>query len=75
MLALGGSLSVTTQASAADADQPSIGVHNISAFNHGIMGYQTANIDRIANEGGMLTHYYAQQSCTAGRAACRLWRQ
>lgn len=46
-----------------------IGWSNISAYNHGIMGYQTPNIDRIANEGGMFTHYYAQQSCTAGRAA------
>jgi arylsulfatase len=45
------------------------GVHNISAYNHGIMGYQTPNIDRIANEGAMFTHAYAQQSCTAGRAA------
>ncbi len=33
------------------------------------MGYETPNIDRIAKEGAMLTHYYAQQSCTAGRAA------
>ncbi len=46
-----------------------IGVSNISAYNHGIMGYQTPNIDRIANEGAMFTHYYAQQSCTAGRAS------
>ncbi len=46
-----------------------IGVHNISAYNHGIMGYQTPNIDRIAKEGAMFTHYYAQQSCTAGRAS------
>ncbi len=33
------------------------------------MGYQTPNIDRIANEGAMFTDWYAQQSCTAGRAA------
>jgi len=46
-----------------------IGVHNISAYNHGIMGYKTPNIDRIAKEGAMFTDYYAQQSCTAGRAA------
>jgi len=46
-----------------------IGVHNISAYNHGIMGYQTPNIDRIANEGALFTDAYAQQSCTAGRAA------
>lgn len=46
-----------------------IGVHNISAYNHGIMGYQTPNIDRIANEGALFTDAYGQQSCTAGRAA------
>lgn len=46
-----------------------IGVHNISAYNHGIMGYKTPNIDRIAKEGAMFTDAYAQQSCTAGRAS------
>ena len=46
-----------------------IGVHNISAYNHGIMGYKTPNIDRIAQEGMMFTDSYAQQSCTAGRAS------
>jgi arylsulfatase len=46
-----------------------IGVANISAYNHGIMGYQTPNIDRIANEGALFTDAYAQQSCTAGRAS------
>ena len=46
-----------------------IGVHNVSAYNHGIMGYQTPNIDRIANEGALFTDAYAQQSCTAGRAS------
>jgi arylsulfatase len=46
-----------------------IGVHNISAYNHGIMGYQTPSIDRIAKEGALFTDAYAQQSCTAGRAS------
>jgi arylsulfatase A-like enzyme len=46
-----------------------IGVHNVSAYNHGIMGYQTPNIDRIAKEGALFTDSYAQQSCTAGRAS------
>ena len=46
-----------------------IGVDNISAYNHGIMGYQTPNIDRIAKEGALFTDSYAQQSCTAGRAS------
>ncbi len=42
---------------------------NISAYNRGMMGYRTPNIDRIANEGAIFTDYYGQQSCTAGRAA------
>ena len=46
-----------------------IGWFNISAYNHGIMGYRTPNIDRIAREGAMFTDWYGQQSCTAGRAA------
>lgn len=46
-----------------------IGWFNISAYNHGMMGYKTPNIDRIADEGAMFTDWYGQQSCTAGRAA------
>lgn len=46
-----------------------IGWFNISAYHHGIMGYRTPNIDRIAKEGAMFTDWYGQQSCTAGRAA------
>jgi len=46
-----------------------IGWANVSAYNHGIMGYKTPNIDRLAKEGAMFTDWYAQQSCTAGRAA------
>jgi arylsulfatase A-like enzyme len=46
-----------------------IGWWNTSAYNRGQMGYQTPNIDRIADEGAMFTDLYAQQSCTAGRAA------
>jgi len=46
-----------------------IGWANISKYNHGMMGYKTPNIDRIAEEGAMFTDWYAQQSCTAGRAA------
>ena len=45
-----------------------IGIWNISKFSNGMMGYRTPNIDRVANEGGLFTDYYAQQSCTAGRA-------
>jgi arylsulfatase len=46
-----------------------VGVWNVSAYNRGMMGYRTPNIDRIAREGAMFTDAYAQQSCTAGRAA------
>src|SRR3974390_3385399 len=46
-----------------------IGWANISAYNLGVMGYRTPNIDRIAKEGALFTDWYGQQSCTAGRAA------
>jgi arylsulfatase len=46
-----------------------IGQFNISAYNHGMMGYKTPNIDRLAKEGALFTDWYGQQSCTAGRAA------
>jgi arylsulfatase A-like enzyme len=46
-----------------------IGQSNISAYSHGLMGYKTPNIDRVAKEGVMFTDYYAEQSCTAGRAS------
>ncbi len=46
-----------------------VGWSNVSAYNMGMMGYRTPNIDRIAEEGMLFTDYYAQQSCTAGRSA------
>ena len=46
-----------------------IGWFNVSAYNMGIMGYRTPNIDRIGREGAAFTDWYGQQSCTAGRAA------
>ena len=46
-----------------------IGQFNISAYNRGMMGFKTPNIDRIATEGALFTDWYGQQSCTAGRAA------
>ncbi len=62
---------------AQDAEKPNIvviwgddiGQFNISAYNLGMMGYQTPNIDSIAREGALFTDWYGQQSCTAGRAA------
>ncbi|MGF1862933.1 arylsulfatase [Photobacterium profundum] len=63
--------------SAYAAEQPNIlvifgddiGYSNLSTYNQGMLGYQTPNIDSIANQGGKFTSYYAQQSCTAGRSA------
>ena len=46
-----------------------IGYWNVSAYNQGMMGYKTPNIDRIAKEGALFTDWYGQQSCTAGRSA------
>ncbi len=46
-----------------------IGWFNVSVYNHGMMGYKTPNIDRIAHEGMMFTDGYGQNSCTAGRSA------
>jgi arylsulfatase len=45
-----------------------VGYWNISAYNQGMMGYKTPNIDSIAKEGALFTDWYGQQSCTAGRA-------
>jgi arylsulfatase len=45
-----------------------IGYWNVSAYNQGMMGYRTPNIDRVAREGALFTDWYGQQSCTAGRA-------
>src|SRR6056300_781512 len=73
MFAVVATLSLTAHA----ADKPNIlvvwgddiGFWNLSTNNMGMMGYQTPNIDRIANEGAKFTDYYGQQSCTAGRSA------
>ena len=46
-----------------------IGIANLSCYSHGLMGYQTPNIDRIAKEGMMFTDSYGEQSCTAGRSS------
>lgn len=46
-----------------------IGITNLSCYSDGLMGYDTPNIDRLANEGLRFLHYYGEQSCTAGRAA------
>ncbi len=46
-----------------------IGISNLSCYSHGLMGYKTPNIDRIAHEGMMFTDSYGEQSCTAGRSS------
>jgi arylsulfatase A-like enzyme len=46
-----------------------IGYMQPSIYHRGLMVGETPNIDRIGNEGAMFTHYYAEQSCTAGRTA------
>jgi arylsulfatase A-like enzyme len=78
LLALSVSAQTTKKASpTATAGKPNIiiiwgddiGQSNISAYTHGLMGYQTPNIDRVAKAGVMFTDYYAEQSCTAGRAS------
>lgn len=64
-------------AHASNGDKPNIvviwgddiGQSNISAYSRGMMGYKTPHIDSIANNGMLFTDYYAEQSCTAGRAA------
>jgi arylsulfatase A-like enzyme len=61
----------------ADAKKPNIlviwgddiGISNLSCYSHGVMGYRTPNIDRIAKEGMMFTDSYGEQSCTAGRSS------
>ena len=71
-----GVFSITAQA-ASQSQKPNIliiwgddiGQSNISYYTHGMMGYQTPNIDRIAQEGMTFTDYYGEQSCTAGRSS------
>jgi arylsulfatase len=61
----------------ADAKNPNIlviwgddiGTTNLSCYSHGLMGYRTPNIDRLAKEGMMFTDAYGEQSCTAGRSS------
>ena len=45
-----------------------VGWFNIGAYNQGIMAGRTPNLDKLASEGMRFTDYYAEASCTAGRA-------
>ena len=72
-VALCGLLGVLGGTAQAQATKPNIlviwgddiGGFNISAYNRGMMGYRTPNIDSIAAEGALFTDWYGQQSCTA----------
>jgi len=46
-----------------------IGQTDVSVYSHGLLGFKTPNIDRVARDGMLFTDYYAEQSCTAGRSA------
>jgi arylsulfatase A-like enzyme len=46
-----------------------IGIWNIGAYHRGMMAGRTPNLDKLASEGMLFTDYYAEASCTAGRAA------
>jgi arylsulfatase len=75
LLALGAAPTIGAQTDAAKPPNilvvwgDDVGQSNISTYTHGLVGYQTPNIDRIANEGMTFTDYYGEQSCTAGRAS------
>ena len=70
-------LALTATTAFAQQDKPNIlviwgddiGQSNISQYTHGVMGYKTPNIDRVAQEGMTFTDYYGEQSCTAGRSS------
>src|SRR5690349_17220948 len=76
VMLLATSLLWTGQASAQEARKPNIlvimgddvGWFNIGAYHRGMMSGKTPNLDRLASEGMMFTDYYAEASCTAGRA-------
>src|SRR3954451_18345744 len=45
-----------------------VGIWNIGAYHRGMMAGRTPNLDKLASEGMLFTDYYAEASCTAGRA-------
>jgi arylsulfatase A-like enzyme len=75
-LALLAAIVVTTPPASAQQQRPNmivimgddIGWFNIGAYNQGMMSGRTPNLDRLAAEGMRFTDYYAEASCTAGRA-------
>jgi len=69
-------LVLTGSTASAEAKKPNIvvimgddiGIANIGVYSHGMMAGKTPNLDKLAKEGMLLTDYYAEASCTAGRA-------
>ena len=76
VLLLGAAIGLSVAHAASAADKPNIifimgddiGWSNIGVYNQGIMAGRTPNLDKLANEGTRFTDYYAEASCTAGRA-------
>ncbi|MEK6238430.1 MAG: sulfatase-like hydrolase/transferase [Planctomycetales bacterium] len=68
---------LATAALAANGKKPNIvvimgddiGMWNIGAYHRGLMAGRTPNIDKLASQGAIFTDYYAEASCTAGRAS------
>src|ERR1700745_655104 len=74
-LAFGAAISVGAPAQAQDKKPnilfimgDDIGMWNIGAYHRGIMSGKTPNLDKLASQGVLFTDYYAEASCTAGRA-------
>lgn len=75
-LLVGAILGLSISHAAWAADKPNIlvimgddvGWFNIGAYHRGIMSGKTPNLDKLASQGMMFTDYYAEASCTAGRA-------
>jgi arylsulfatase A-like enzyme len=76
MICVFGAYALRTAAKPEDQKKPNIlvimgddiGWFNIGAYNRGIMSGKTPNIDKLASQGMIFTDYYAEASCTAGRA-------
>lgn len=77
LAAIGAHNAKVSAAAQKDGKQPNIvvimgddvGIWNIGAYHRGLMGGRTPHLDKLAKEGMLFTDYYAEASCTAGRAA------
>src|SRR4051812_48660015 len=68
LMLAGASLAQTKQPNIVVIMGDDIGMWNIGAYHRGLMSGKTPNLDKIAAEGMLFTDYYAEASCTAGRA-------